>query len=132
MTAERTNDPALKRQLCPSCAQPMRLVRRTPRFGGLPELVTFECESCGLSHIGEDARPRKVSHQTNISAWYLDEFGNPTREIKVTRVAVLRKLSMPKNRCKDRAGPGVRQADYRGSEDFDQHEYVRARKIRPN
>ena len=39
--------------------QPMRLVRRTPRFGGCRP--TFECESCGLSHIGEDARPRKVS-----------------------------------------------------------------------
>jgi hypothetical protein len=84
MTAERTNDPALKRQqLCPSCTQPMRLVPRTPRLGGLPELMTFECESCGLSHIGEDARPRKVSPQTDISAWYRDEFGNPTREIKL-------------------------------------------------
>jgi C4-type Zn-finger protein len=83
MTAERTNDPAPKRQPCPSCTQPMRLVRRTPRFGGLPELMTFECESCGLSHIVEDARPRKVSPQTDISAWYLDEFGNPTREIKL-------------------------------------------------
>jgi hypothetical protein len=82
MTAERTNDPAPKRQLCPSCIQPMRLVRRTARFGGLPALTTFEYESCGLSHIGEDARPRKVSPQTDISAWYLDEFGNPTREIK--------------------------------------------------
>jgi hypothetical protein len=82
MTAERTNDPALKRQLCPRCTQPMRLVRGTPRFGGSPELVTFECESCCLSHIGEDARPRKVSPQTDISAWYLDEFGNPKREIK--------------------------------------------------
>ena len=59
MTAERANDPALNRQLCPSCTQPMRLVRRTPRFGGLPALTTFECEiRCGLSHIGEDARPR--------------------------------------------------------------------------
>jgi hypothetical protein len=84
MTAERTNDPALKRQqLCPSCTQPMRLVPRTPRLGGLPELMTFECEPCGLSHIGEDARPRKVSPQTDISAWYRDEFGNPTREIKL-------------------------------------------------
>jgi hypothetical protein len=50
-------------------------------FGGLLELMTFECESCGPSHIEEDARPRRVSPQTDISAWYLDEFGNPTREI---------------------------------------------------
>ena len=45
MTAERTNDPALNRQLG------TRVL----------ELTTFECKSCGLSHIGEDARPRKVS-----------------------------------------------------------------------
>jgi len=32
---------AAKPPRCPKCAQPMRLVRRTPRFGGLPELFTF-------------------------------------------------------------------------------------------
>jgi hypothetical protein len=36
---------------CASCAQPMKLVRRTPRFGGLPELITFECRACGVSHF---------------------------------------------------------------------------------
>jgi hypothetical protein len=30
--------------------QPMRLIRRTARFGALPELFTFECSSCGVSH----------------------------------------------------------------------------------
>jgi len=35
---------------CPKCAQPMRLIRRTARFGRLPELFTFECAACGLSH----------------------------------------------------------------------------------
>jgi hypothetical protein len=38
---------------CPRCAQPMRLVRRTPRFGGLPDLYTFECRSCEISHTEE-------------------------------------------------------------------------------
>jgi hypothetical protein len=36
---------------CAGCAQPMKLVRRTPRFGGLPELYTFECRACGVSHF---------------------------------------------------------------------------------
>ena len=35
---------------CPKCAQPMRLIRRTARFGPLPELFTFECAACGASH----------------------------------------------------------------------------------
>jgi hypothetical protein len=37
--------------LCPSCAQVMRLARTTSRFGNLPDLYTFECRACGLSHI---------------------------------------------------------------------------------
>jgi hypothetical protein len=36
---------------CPSCAQPMRLAKRVARFDGLPDLATFECRACGLSHI---------------------------------------------------------------------------------
>jgi hypothetical protein len=86
MNAERNNDPALRPQLCPRCAQPMRPARSTKQFGGLPELMTLECELCGLSNTEEHARPRKVSPGTNISAWYLDEFGNPTRENKARRV----------------------------------------------
>jgi len=29
----------------------MRLARITSRFGDLPELYTFECRACGVSHI---------------------------------------------------------------------------------
>ena len=36
---------------CPDCAQVMRLARITSRFGDLPDLYTFECRACGLSHI---------------------------------------------------------------------------------
>ncbi len=36
---------------CPNCAQPMRLVRRTARFDGMPDLVSFECRACGIWHI---------------------------------------------------------------------------------
>jgi hypothetical protein len=43
---------------CPRCAQPMRVVRRTPRFGGVPDLYTFECRSCGISHIEESGPGR--------------------------------------------------------------------------
>ena len=35
--------------LCPNCSKPMRLARVTPRFGGLPELKTFECRPCGVT-----------------------------------------------------------------------------------
>ncbi len=37
--------------LCFGCARPMRLVRRTPRFGGL--VYTFECRACGVWHMEE-------------------------------------------------------------------------------
>ncbi len=42
---------------CFGCARPMQLVRRTPRFGGLRDLYTFECRACGVWHIeeGDDA-----------------------------------------------------------------------------
>jgi hypothetical protein len=36
---------------CPSCAQIMRLARITSRFGDLPDLYTFECGACGVSHV---------------------------------------------------------------------------------
>jgi hypothetical protein len=29
----------------------MRLARITSRFDDLPELYTFECQACGVSHI---------------------------------------------------------------------------------
>jgi hypothetical protein len=36
---------------CPACAQVMRLARITSRFGDLPDLYSFECRACGVSHI---------------------------------------------------------------------------------
>ena len=38
---------------CLGCARPMKLVRRMLRFGGLPELYTFECQACGEWHTEE-------------------------------------------------------------------------------
>jgi hypothetical protein len=51
MRDERSNKSAPKQPLCPSCAQIMRLARITSRFDDLPELYTFECRACGVSHI---------------------------------------------------------------------------------
>jgi hypothetical protein len=51
MRDERSNRYEPRPPLCPSCAQIMRLARITLRFGDLPELYTFECRACGLSHI---------------------------------------------------------------------------------
>ena len=51
MCETKTPNSTLLPPRCPSCAQPMRLIKRTPRFDGLPELATFECRACGVSHI---------------------------------------------------------------------------------
>ena len=32
---------------------PMQLIRRTTRFGGLPDLFIFDCRDCGERHIEE-------------------------------------------------------------------------------
>ena len=40
------------RPLCPSCSEPMRFVRAIPRFAALPELRTYECKPCGVTHTG--------------------------------------------------------------------------------
>jgi len=67
---------------CPSCAQAMRLARKTQRFNGLPDLYIFECRTCDMSHTEEGTSPSETKFKTEIGSWYLDEFGNPTREIK--------------------------------------------------
>ena len=83
MNAKRFDHSASTPVRCPRCAQPMRLVRRTLRFNSLPNLNTFECQTCEISHIEEGEPPRpKTPDKTEIGSWYLDEFGNLTREIK--------------------------------------------------
>src|SRR6516165_4459915 len=51
MRYERRNEYAPRIPLCPSCAQIMRLARVTSRFGNLPDVYTFECRGCGVTHI---------------------------------------------------------------------------------
>ena len=51
MRYQNSNQFVPKEPLCPSCAQMMQLARITSRFDDLPELYTFECRACGVSHI---------------------------------------------------------------------------------
>jgi len=60
----------------------MRLARNTRRFNGLPDLYIFECRRCEVSRTEEGTPPSETKLKTEIGSWYLDEFGNPTREIK--------------------------------------------------
>ena len=51
MRYEHSHEYAPRTPLCPSCAQIMRVARITSRFGGLPDVYTFECRVFGLTHI---------------------------------------------------------------------------------
>jgi uncharacterized protein CbrC (UPF0167 family) len=55
--SERSDTAIFKRPQCIGCARPMRLIRKTLRFGGLPDLYTFECAACGETHIEEATTP---------------------------------------------------------------------------
>jgi len=57
MLRERSYKTVIKRPRCVACARPMRLVRKTLRFAGLPDLHTFECEACGEMHTEEAPTP---------------------------------------------------------------------------
>jgi hypothetical protein len=48
----------------------MRLVRRTPRFGGLPDLYSFYCLQCEEWHVEEgDAVADELPHRrTDLAA----------------------------------------------------------------
>jgi len=49
MLRERSYKTVIKRPRCVACARPMRLVRKTLRFAGLPDLHLFECEASARS-----------------------------------------------------------------------------------
>src|SRR5262249_16985695 len=51
MPYEHSNQCPPKPPLCASCSRTMQLARTTSRFGDLPDLYTFECRACGVSHI---------------------------------------------------------------------------------
>jgi hypothetical protein len=68
MYDERANKSAPKPPRCVVCARPMQLVRRTPRFGGLPDLYTFRCEGCGEQHIEEGEAMDRPTHLGSFHA----------------------------------------------------------------
>ena len=47
------NKTVLRPPRCLNCAQPMQLLRRTRRFGGLPDLLSFYCCTCDEWHVEE-------------------------------------------------------------------------------
>ena len=51
MRYQNSNQFVPKAPPCPGCAQIMRLAGITSRFDDLPDLYTFECSGCGVSHI---------------------------------------------------------------------------------
>jgi hypothetical protein len=53
MSEKFANKTAPRTPRCVSCAQPMQLLRRTPRFDGLPDLYSFYCCTCDEWHVEE-------------------------------------------------------------------------------
>jgi len=53
MYDKHTNTIAPKPPRCLGCARPMRLLRRTSRFDGLPDLYSFYCCMCDEWHVEE-------------------------------------------------------------------------------
>ena len=75
MPHERSNQCAPKSPLCPSCAQVMRRAKITSRFEDLPDLHTFECRACGVSHIEPAPLAVKLKAEGNQSS---EKAGSPT------------------------------------------------------
>jgi hypothetical protein len=49
---------------CVNCAKPMQLLRKTTRFAGLPDLLSFYCVACDEWHVEEaDGTPNRSSHR---------------------------------------------------------------------
>jgi hypothetical protein len=67
MSAERLIDSAPTLPRCPGCAQPMRLIRRTQRFGGLPDPRTPGCRACNVLLVEECGALRGITVQTEIA-----------------------------------------------------------------
>jgi hypothetical protein len=53
MDGKYTNKSPPKPPRCHSCARPMQLLRRTSRFGGLPDLYSSYCLACDEWHVEE-------------------------------------------------------------------------------
>jgi hypothetical protein len=69
MHEKYTDTSTRKSPRCPSCAQPMQLLRRTARFGGLPDVYSFYCCVCDRWHVEEgDGPPKQLpDHLTRVA-----------------------------------------------------------------
>ena len=64
---------------CLACGQVMRLARITSRFGDLPDVYTFECRACGVSHI-EPALSASIAGALQLGACRKDLWTLATSE----------------------------------------------------
>ena len=51
----RDNNRTPNARRCINCARPMQLLRKTSRFGGLADLLSFYCVTCDEWHVEEGA-----------------------------------------------------------------------------
>jgi hypothetical protein len=69
MYDNQTNKSAPKSPRCLNCARPMELLRRTSRFGGLPDLYSFYCVTCDEWHVEEGDAAKQLPHsRTGLAA----------------------------------------------------------------
>jgi hypothetical protein len=58
------NDKTPKAPRCVNCARLMQLLRKTSRFAGLPDLLSFYCVTCDEWHVEEaEAMPNRLPHR---------------------------------------------------------------------
>ena len=63
MDGKYANRTAPKPPRCHSCAKPMQLLRRTSRYGGLPDLYSFCCVACDEWHVEEGDAVDQLLHR---------------------------------------------------------------------
>jgi hypothetical protein len=70
MYESHTNKSASRPPRCHSCAGPMQLLRRTSRFGGLPDLCSFYCVTCDEWHVeeGEASPNQRLDRRVRLGA----------------------------------------------------------------
>jgi hypothetical protein len=68
-----SNKTAPRAPRCLSCAQPMQLLRRTSRFGELPDLYSFYCRTCDEWHIEEDGTAANALPDSGAAATSMAE-----------------------------------------------------------
>jgi hypothetical protein len=64
MSEKNVNKSAPKPPRCVRCAAPMQLLRRTTRFGKLPDVYTFYCCVCDEWHVEEGETADQSSHRS--------------------------------------------------------------------